>query len=494
MTPKEMKPEQREAYELAQERIADAKARGAKLLVLDRLIRDNVYNGETQKGDSRFNHLTALPPEIAELGVLERLDLHGTQITDLSSLAGLSALQTIFLSSTEVTDLSPLARLSALQYLDLDNSQISDLSPLAGLSALQSLFLSDTQFSDLSPLAGLSALQTLLLDHTQVSDLSPLAGLSALQTLHLDNARVSDLSPLAGLSALEAIYFQGIPACEAEPDLKEISEIEDMPERTERLTAWLRERYPLEPPASETPQIEVPRQIDGLQVDAEDGELEVEDLALTAEEIADPLRRKMHERLQKASTALEQKAGNQFYALAQKARVLSKALDCPFEELDPVDVYLELEALRIDLGRDNATREDAYDAELLNALETVVSLGAGLVLGTQDVEVLEGRRDRYFDKPPGPGWEDSLQDLADRILNAPGQFGTRLRHYLATSIQGLNGEARSSGGCPVQEHGHCAQRRCAPRDGWKCELGPDQVACYERRCRRGLWSVMVWLG
>ncbi|MEO0624355.1 MAG: hypothetical protein AAFU49_08115 [Pseudomonadota bacterium] len=159
MTPDDMTPEQRDAYELARERIAEAKASGASELSLDSLVTSDVVP-RLFRGDPRFASLTTLPPEIADLSELRSLTLY----------------------------------------------------------------------------------------HSEVSDLSPIAGLSSLRWLVLANSEISDLSPLVGLTSLVNVYFIGTPACEAEPELKEISEIEDDTKRTERLKAWLRERYPPEPP------------------------------------------------------------------------------------------------------------------------------------------------------------------------------------------------------------------------------------------------------
>jgi hypothetical protein len=120
------------------------------------------------------------------------LDLSGTQVSDLTPLAGLTGLQTLDLCGTEVSDLTPLAGLTGLQTLDLSGTEVSDLTPLAGLTGLQKLDLRHTQVSDLTPLAGLTGLQKLDLRGTQVSDLTPLAGLTGLQRLYLFGTQVSE--------------------------------------------------------------------------------------------------------------------------------------------------------------------------------------------------------------------------------------------------------------------------------------------------------------
>jgi Leucine-rich repeat (LRR) protein len=56
--------------------------------------------------------------------------------------------------------------------LYLSGTDISDLSPLAGLTGMHTLYLIGTKASDLSPLAGLTGLHTLELCGTEVSDAS----------------------------------------------------------------------------------------------------------------------------------------------------------------------------------------------------------------------------------------------------------------------------------------------------------------------------------
>ncbi len=196
-----------EAYRIAEERIAEAKATGAKALNLS--PNDSSIGEDEFPGDKRLRALAAIPPDLAGLTALTRLDLDGTQIADLAPLAGLTALQTLYLSDTQAADLAPLAGLTALQTLDLRGTQAADLAPLAGLTALQTLDLRGTQAADLSPLAGLTALQALSLSATQAADLAPLAGLTALQALLLSGTPAADLAPLAGLTAMKTLWFNG---------------------------------------------------------------------------------------------------------------------------------------------------------------------------------------------------------------------------------------------------------------------------------------------
>lgn len=87
--------------------------------------------------------------------------------------------------------------------LDLGGTELTDLTPLAGLSRLQELDLNGTQVTDVSPLSGLSGLQWLYLGGTRVSDVSPLSELSGLQMLWVDKG--VDTGPLAGIEGLRIV-------------------------------------------------------------------------------------------------------------------------------------------------------------------------------------------------------------------------------------------------------------------------------------------------
>lgn len=90
------------------------------------------------------------------------LDFAGTDLVDLTPLAGLLALRSLGLGRryadgkelppTKVRDVAPLAGLTALQRLNLQDTQVSDVSPLAGLTALEHLDITETQVRDVSAL------------------------------------------------------------------------------------------------------------------------------------------------------------------------------------------------------------------------------------------------------------------------------------------------------------------------------------------------------
>ena len=165
--------------------------------------RRNVKIAFTPKGTARADSNVLA----TRAGRVARLDLSGTEPSDLSPLAGLAALTELDLKFNRISDLAPLAGLAALTELRLEANEISDLAPLAGLAALTELGLQENRISDLAPLAGLTALTYLSLNEKRLSDLTSLAGQTALTGLDLDENLISDLAPLAGLKALRYLDF-----------------------------------------------------------------------------------------------------------------------------------------------------------------------------------------------------------------------------------------------------------------------------------------------
>lgn len=127
----------------------------------------------------------------------------GTDLAPLRPL--LLRLDPTHLQARNCRHLDALRGRTGLRWLDLTGSDVKDLSPLAGLAQLQQLGLAGcTGVADLAPLAGLHQLQTLnLYGCPGVADLGPLAGIAQLEVLDLGGCPgVADLAPLAGLAQL----------------------------------------------------------------------------------------------------------------------------------------------------------------------------------------------------------------------------------------------------------------------------------------------------
>ena len=254
-------------YAQAQDAVATARASGASDLYLSTDLAPD---------------LAVLPPDIGSLTALNRLDLWGTRVSDISALSGLTGLRILYLWDTPVSDISALSGLQGLRGLNLRRTQVSDISALSGLTALTDLDLSGTPVSDISVLSGLKGLKHLDLSGTQVSDLSPLLSLTQL----------ADAPRSAGLA------FKNTMAALADSRIAEIAEIEDNAKRATALFSYL----------SETPK-GVARSIDKLDTRVDTTQQDVTELETrvsTAIERLDRFDADYESRLDAAATAFRE--------------------------------------------------------------------------------------------------------------------------------------------------------------------------------------------
>ncbi len=158
-------------------------------------------------GGNSISDLSALSGAISGLPNLERLILDTNSISDVSAISGFTRLRVLLLYNNNISDLSPLSGLPNLEQLYLENNSISDVSPLSGLPNLEWLGLSANNISDVSSLSGLPNLIRLFLHSNSMSDVSSLSGLTSLRTLNLDNNNISNITPLSGLTSLTSLLL-----------------------------------------------------------------------------------------------------------------------------------------------------------------------------------------------------------------------------------------------------------------------------------------------
>ena len=91
------------------------------------------------------------------------LDLgHNLLINNCDFVAYMPHLQSAILGLTAITDISPLANCKELQFLELHRSNISDISVLSGLTSLEYLNIGGMpELTDLSPLFELTGLKVI---------------------------------------------------------------------------------------------------------------------------------------------------------------------------------------------------------------------------------------------------------------------------------------------------------------------------------------------
>ncbi len=104
--------------------------------------------------DRRFTSLKGFE----ELRNLEKIDISGTAVSDLTPIQGLRKIRELVIGGTAVTDLSPLADWGRIYSLGIFGTQIRDLSPLSKIRYLGTLYAEDTPITDYSVLAKIGTL------------------------------------------------------------------------------------------------------------------------------------------------------------------------------------------------------------------------------------------------------------------------------------------------------------------------------------------------
>jgi Leucine-rich repeat (LRR) protein len=322
-----------------------------------------------------------------------------------------------------------ITQLTTLTELHLNTNQVIDLTPIAQLTALTALYISDTLVSDLTPIAKLTTLTTLYLHNTPVIDLTPIAQLTALTALGLNNTWVSDLRPLTALRKLaedpqfQGLEFNGTTATNFDLSFAEIAKIKDAKNRAAELFAYLED---WEPPVVFDENGPTPSPL--LDVKITDEKLEIADSHPSEAERDDQLKQVLHTRLKARNTELERLAGNQFFLLCAKARSLTSRLGVNFDDLDMLNIHLDVEELtRL---KDRGTERDgdeSFPQEVADALADVVSIGPGLTLNNEAVELLEDRKRRFFTNPLTADQQAAHDDFSTAVAQDADAIGDRLR-------------------------------------------------------------------
>ncbi len=109
--------------------------------------------------------------------------------------------------------------------MDLRGTQVSDLTALQSLTNLQALNFDDTPVTEVSALLTLTNLEALSLGETQVSDVTALQSLTSLKELYLENTQVSDVTALYWLKdSLKILWLHNTPAARNEATMAALRE------------------------------------------------------------------------------------------------------------------------------------------------------------------------------------------------------------------------------------------------------------------------------
>src|ERR1041385_2035551 len=136
---------------------------------------------------------------LARLTNLQRLNISGTTISDLTAIRNLTELQDVDMSRSRVTDITVLKYASKITRLNIEGTGVSDLSVVKKMPGLQLLNVRGTKINDLSGVIDLTTLTNVDVSKTSISSLAPFQNLTAIQVLDVSSTQVSDLTPITGL-------------------------------------------------------------------------------------------------------------------------------------------------------------------------------------------------------------------------------------------------------------------------------------------------------
>ena len=132
------------------------------------------------------------------------------QISDISCLKGTTA-EFIFLSNNQISDISVFEANDGLRTLELKNNNIIDISALKDCFNISTLDLSGNQIADISAIATIDNLSNLDLRNNQIADISPLAQnqkfVDSEPTIYLSNNKIVDLTPLSNFKNCDSIWL-----------------------------------------------------------------------------------------------------------------------------------------------------------------------------------------------------------------------------------------------------------------------------------------------
>ena len=160
---------------------------------------------ELNLSDNKLVDVTALE----SLTQLEVLRLHFNRLNNLDGLAHLPRLRELHAGHNRLTGTDALQQLPQLTHLYLRHNQIPDITPLGKLRRLKLLDLNHNHLTDLGPIGGMQQLDILRLSENQIKNLEPLAGLPNLGVLYLATNQVTDIRPLAAIATLQRLYLAG---------------------------------------------------------------------------------------------------------------------------------------------------------------------------------------------------------------------------------------------------------------------------------------------
>ena len=184
--------------------------------------------------DLSFKNLTFLPPQVAKLPDLIKLNLSGNALTEVPiEITRLTYLTSLDVSSNQLTSLQPqIGKLISLTSLNVSLNQLTSLPPQIGeLINLTNLNVSSNQLTSLPPQIGkLVNLRRLSVYGNRVAALpSEISSLTKLEEMNLsDNGLTSAPPEIFKLTTLSRLYLWGNLLTTLPPELADMANLREI--------------------------------------------------------------------------------------------------------------------------------------------------------------------------------------------------------------------------------------------------------------------------
>ena len=140
---------------------------------------------------------------ISEIKTLTFEELNNEELITVSYLPNLIELN---IAGTRVNNIDSLANLLDLQHLNISETSVESIEALKDLH-LKTLIMNETLVNNYSTLSEIKSLEYLDISKCNINNLKSLENLNNLVHLNISNTKITDLSPIASLSKIKKLIY-----------------------------------------------------------------------------------------------------------------------------------------------------------------------------------------------------------------------------------------------------------------------------------------------
>ncbi len=150
---------------------------------------------------------------------INKLELTGKSIKDISPLINLERVETLTIDNTKIFKLEPLKNMTKLKSLTINNTNtLQRLDGIENFKRLSEINLVNNGLIEVEELADLENLETININKNEVETIDALSNLPKLKTLSVENNKISfnNVNEIDGFDALENLFAATNNICKTE--------------------------------------------------------------------------------------------------------------------------------------------------------------------------------------------------------------------------------------------------------------------------------------